>query len=231
MQAHTITQARTIRGVLLGAVLAAALVALSAQAAQAATIHACVKPKSGATRIVSAKTKCHHGEQKLSWNTTGPKGASGVPGAPGAAGSEGKAGTNGVGTDYAASEHETQTIGEVTFLLNKVVPPGSYSVFGKLELAADSNEKGAAVALCAILDTPGTTPGSTGMGIDNAVVNEPLGELKPTQWEYNATVALEGTFTSKVTSTVTLGCGNFGGTLPVSALYDQLQAISVTGIL
>jgi hypothetical protein len=55
---------RTTGLALVAGVSAAAAVA--AGSAQAASIHACVKPKSGTTRIVGAKAKCHHGEQKLS---------------------------------------------------------------------------------------------------------------------------------------------------------------------
>ena len=69
-------------------------------------IHACVKRTSGATRIVSAKAKCRKGEQKLSWNTSGPAGPAGRSGATGA---EGKAGANGTDGAVAGFTESTST--------------------------------------------------------------------------------------------------------------------------
>ena len=87
-----------IRGALVvltaaGALLLGALAA--APQAEAQTIHACVKKKGGAVRIVGAKTKCKKGETKLSWNTTGPAGITGLAGLPGATGATGATGAMG----------------------------------------------------------------------------------------------------------------------------------------
>jgi hypothetical protein len=233
MPASTATDSiRVTAASLAGAVLVALLIAsIGAQAARAATIHACVKPKSGATRIVGAKAKCRHDEKKLTWSTTGPRGATGAPGAAGTGGLEGKAGVDGTGPAYAAREESPHVIETETFIVNKVVPPGSYSVFGKLELVAQSEEHVVASAICVLLDSAGTTPTGTGADVDTSIFEEPLAEVKAKEWIYDGTVALEGTFTSKVTSTVSLACGNFGSKVPVSATDSQLQAISVTGIL
>jgi hypothetical protein len=70
-------------------------------------IKACAKTKSGAIRVVSAKTKkCKTGEHLLVWNAAGVKGATGVAGAGGAAGASGKAGATGAaGTAGAAGRN------------------------------------------------------------------------------------------------------------------------------
>lgn len=63
--------------------------------AEAGTIHACVKKKGGAVRVVGAKTKCKKGENKLSWNTAGPAGPPGLRGLLGATGATGATGAPG----------------------------------------------------------------------------------------------------------------------------------------
>ena len=67
----------------------------TAPPADAATIYACVKKRSGAVRIVSQSAKCKKSELKLSWNTTGRNGANGRSGTNGAQGAAGKEGTRG----------------------------------------------------------------------------------------------------------------------------------------
>lgn len=77
-----------------GSLLLAALAV--APQADAATIYACVKKKSGNARIVSKQAKCKKGETKLSWNTVGPAGKDGLNGASGKEGATGKEGPMGV---------------------------------------------------------------------------------------------------------------------------------------
>jgi hypothetical protein len=77
-----------------GALLLAALAV--APQAEAATIYACVKKKSGSARIVSKKAKCKKGESKLSWNSEGPAGRNGVNGANGSNGKDGAQGKEGI---------------------------------------------------------------------------------------------------------------------------------------
>jgi len=76
-----------------GALLLAALAV--APQADATTIYACVKKKTGAARFVNQRAKCKKGESKLSWNTSGPAGANGVNGLNGANGKDGAAGKEG----------------------------------------------------------------------------------------------------------------------------------------
>jgi hypothetical protein len=66
--------------------------------AEAATVTACVKTKTGDIKIRSgaaAKKKCARGYKKVTWNTVGPKGAAGKTGAAGLAGNAGPAGAVG----------------------------------------------------------------------------------------------------------------------------------------
>jgi hypothetical protein len=76
-----------------GALLTVTFVA--APQADASTIYACVKKKSGGVRIVSNKTKCRKSELKLSWSSSGRSGANGKNGASGPQGSTGKEGAPG----------------------------------------------------------------------------------------------------------------------------------------
>ena len=76
----------------LGALL---LVAITGTApARASTLYACVK-KDGTARILTKRPRCKHGETKLSWNTTGPRGQNGANGTNGVAGKEGSTGKEG----------------------------------------------------------------------------------------------------------------------------------------
>jgi hypothetical protein len=226
-----------VRVMLIGA-LAASLAVLAAQAADAATIRACVKPKSGATRIVGAKAKCRRGEQKLSWNTSGPAGARGVPGAagtPGATGppgNEGKAGSNGAAALYSAfAQGPTSLTGGKT-LLTKVLPPGSYAVFTKTLLVGESEAAGGwAGAFCILGDTPGIASGEEATALDEAAWEAALVEVSPKHISARGTLSLQGALTSKVTSTITFGCGGESSPATVaSAEFSQLQVLSVTSV-
>ena len=198
---------------LAGAVCALALAGLLlAQGAEASVIHACVKRTSGATRIVSAKAKCRKGEQKLSWNTSGPAGPAGRSGATGA---EGKAGAN--GTDGAVAGFTESTSTTVVSLpplkeealLSKVVPPGSYLVFAKAVLLAEAKSALVGSVLCALDDTPGTsfTGGGSGNELDISGWSSPLAEQEGAS-SFNAigTVSLQGAVSSTLTTTLTLAC-------------------------
>ncbi|MCW3056753.1 MAG: Collagen triple helix repeat protein, partial [Solirubrobacterales bacterium] len=79
------------------ATAALALAALpAAPRADAATIYACFKKRTGAFRIVGKRSICRRGERKLSWNLVGPQGPSGPGGATGPPGPNGVNGVNGV---------------------------------------------------------------------------------------------------------------------------------------
>ncbi len=214
----------------LAAALSIPVALAAAQAAQASTIHACVKPKSGATRIVGAKTKCHQGEQKLSWNTSGAQGPAGPTGAPGAAGAEGKPGANGSGIDFVAVKDSVALPKEVgTVVLTKVLPPGAYDFGSKTVLVGVSGTKSFTQVLCEIEDSPGTT------GVGEQTIEDASGsvtqlaELEPGEFLSNDTLVLEGSFSSKATSTLTVVCEN-SGSATVSAAATTLNALNVTAI-
>ncbi|MFI6814606.1 hypothetical protein ACIBG7_19495 [Nonomuraea sp. NPDC050328] len=76
-------------GALVGGILVAGGAAVAASG-PGDTIYGCVG-KSGAVRIVAAKTKCPTGQTKVSWNRQGLQGMEGPPGAPGAQGAKGDA--------------------------------------------------------------------------------------------------------------------------------------------
>jgi hypothetical protein len=69
---------------------------LAASQAQASTIYACVKTKSGTARVFTKKPKCKKGETKISWNAQGAAGKNGTNGTNGTSGTNGTNGTNGV---------------------------------------------------------------------------------------------------------------------------------------
>jgi hypothetical protein len=72
-----------------GALLLAVLA--TAPRANAATIYACYKKRGGTIRIVAAKSRCHHGEVKLAWNSEGAAGRNGSNGRNGKNGVNGSA--------------------------------------------------------------------------------------------------------------------------------------------
>jgi hypothetical protein len=202
--------------------------------AGAATIHACVRPKSGATRIVKAHAKCRRGEQKLTWNTSGPQGERGAPGPGGSPGAEGRAGSSGTGPVYVGTALEPRELkaGE-PLLASKVVPPGIYAVSAKTLLGASSEVEGATTAvLCSLTDTPGTALEGETAELDVGGWEAPLAKLGVKNFGAAATIGLEGTLTSKVTSTVVIACGIVESEAPpVLAESTRIQATAVTAVL
>jgi hypothetical protein len=66
-----------------------------ASQAQATTIYACVKTRSGSVRLVTRTARCRRGEYRLYWNSDGPAGRNGVQGATGPRGATGSRGPTG----------------------------------------------------------------------------------------------------------------------------------------
>lgn len=99
-------------GALLLAVFAAA------PQAEASTLYACVKSKSGTARVFTKKPKCKKGESKISWNTTGPAGKNGANGANGSNGTNGKEGKEGAAGQPQSAVPFNQSI-EPEFLTEK----------------------------------------------------------------------------------------------------------------
>jgi hypothetical protein len=216
------------------AALALIIVAtLSTGTARAATIHACVKPGSGATRIVGAKAKCRHGEQKLSWSSSGPagpKGAAGANGAAGAPGPEGKAGPTGSSALYTALEFESKTLtaGETT-VLTETLPPGSFAVSAKTTIVAEAAKQAFTEGFCELADRPGTTGVGEVEVLDVSAWGGGLGQKGTNEFEADSMLVLQGPLTSEVTSTLFMACFNLE-TPVAEAAITQMQALTVSSI-
>jgi hypothetical protein len=213
------------------ALVAAFVPAAVATQAAAATIHACVKSESGATRIVSAKAKCHKSEHKLSWNTSGPKGPAGANGASGASGAEGKAGANGSGTVFEAVEAETVHLPAhtKTTILSKVLPPGKYALAAKTTLVASSTTKTFTFVVCELEDQPGTEGIGITTTVDATAWASPLGEKGTNEWQADSPLGLEGSLTSSVTTTLSMSCLNVEPQ-PAEAEVSRMHALAVEAI-
>src|SRR6478735_3290281 len=84
-------------GRLLAVLAVACAVLVSASAADAATLTACVNKKTGEMRLrtgKAAKKKCPKGWRKVRWNTKGAAGKQGTPGVNGTNGTNGAPGPN-----------------------------------------------------------------------------------------------------------------------------------------
>lgn len=68
------------------------MLGVASERSDAASVIACVKKKSGATRIVSSSKSCRRGERRVKWNTRGLRGSRGRTGAGGPAGAPGPVG-------------------------------------------------------------------------------------------------------------------------------------------
>lgn len=219
------------RRLLAAVVMALVACTLFASAAGAATIHACVKPKSGATRIVGAKAKCRHGEQKLSWNNEGPRGSAGSGGAQGAPGSAGTNGLNGAGPLFSAvSSKQPHISSDGTVLVSKVLPPGSYMIWAKTDVFETSTKAELENVTCGLTSHPGTTETEEGTLLDESISELELGS-RGGSFGAATTIPLQGAFTASVTSTVLMSCSiDEGATATDTSLVAQLQALGVTSI-
>jgi hypothetical protein len=209
--------------------LLAALAAASQ--ADAATIYACVKKTSGATRIVSRTARCKRGERRLSWSVAGPRGATGATGASGARGASGAAGANGTnGANGAAAgflaRNDTSTpLSGMQVLVSKLLPPGSFVFSAKTYLAAHAAAKSASIVECIALDAPGTTPTTTGEPLDVGAWGDTLEEGLGSGFNAFTTLPLTGGFSASVATTLDVVCG---GSTGVTADFAQLTAIQTS---
>ncbi len=136
------------------------LVPAAASAAGATTIYACVSKKSGAMRVVSAKTKCRHGRAQAVVERGRAGGYSWRGRRPGSPGVAGTNGTNGVGVDYATSKGSNEAVhlasGGEDVVLSKTLPAGSYFVTAQTTLlVAEAKSTAFVVIACGIVDTRG----------------------------------------------------------------------------
>ena len=226
---------RSVARTLAASVVIAGMLTASAAAASG-TIYACVKRTSGATRIVGAKTKCRRGEQKLSWGTgaagkDGVPGLAGVPGAPGAPGAEGKTGADGAAVVFQGDNFPAQPLANesLTTTVSKVVPPGSYAVFSRTVFISEEPTAAFAEAFCELFGQAGTAGTGESTVIDETGWAGPLGEKSKNTFLAQASVSLQGVYTSAVTSTLVLGCAN-DSTPAVTANVSRVDAVGVTRI-
>ncbi|HWJ49744.1 MAG TPA: collagen-like protein [Solirubrobacteraceae bacterium] len=211
---------------------ALALACLStAPVASASTLYACVKSKSGATRIVTRKAKCRHGERKLSWNTAGPTGPAGASGSTGATGAPG---ANGAVAAYTATNNGSVAIVPLKEIvaLTKTVPPGSYSVSAKTVPVAEAAAEGHAELTCGLTDNPGTAYVPETLAIDFAAWISPLVKRASVGYSTATTLSLLSPVTSTVTSTLAIVCGSSEEVagVTIGLVYSQLSAIQVSHI-
>src|SRR5664280_2276064 len=189
-----------------------ALVALAASTLQlgglaiapqsgAATLYACVKKKTGASRFVSARTKCRKDETKLSWNTQG------VPGRNGASGKNGATGKDGASVglvDFSDSPFELPLARQVIATLPNV-PAASYILIAKTQVE----------------DTNATEPVTVHCYLAG---DEAIARLQPTGG--SATLSLVSAATIPFASVFTFEC-NASPTAGVKVAFARLAAIQV----
>jgi hypothetical protein len=218
--------------VILAGVLFALLGGLVPPAARASTIYACVKPRSGATRIVGAKARCRHGEKRMSWSTTGPRepvGAAGAPGAPGGPGAEGKPGVASAYSIFTSESAQVAT-GKESLLIAKTIPPGSYVAFFKTNLVAEAETPGFVEAACLLGYRPGTATTGEATDIDLSAWTAALAPKEAKDFQAISPIAMQAAFTTKVTVTLAAGCLSFAGAVNPHSAYAQLQAVGVSSI-
>jgi hypothetical protein len=201
--------------------------------AAGSTIHACVNPKSGATRIVSAKARCRRGEKRMSWSTTGPQGpagANGAAGAPGSAGAEGKAGAAVAYSAVNTTDMKLPAKAE-NLVIAKPLPPGNYVALAKLAIGAESTTKAVySEVLCGLLYRPGLAISGESKTVDVSAWEAPLAEVSPGHSNAVSTITMQGTFSTTVTVTLAAECQSFEEGVEPATNFDELQAIGVSSI-
>lgn len=204
----------TRRGITLLAAVGALLTVAFAAAPQAdaATIYACVKKKSGTARFVSQKTKCRKSESKLSWNTTGKNGADGKNGANGANGAAGLAGKNGangaIGPSFAFNTNSGADILGFPSVSNQELtvssinlPAGNFTVLGKV--VVNNNAASMVTAHCELI-LGGTTIDS---GFEGIFLGEPPSDRAYLMLAGTGTLSSPGT--ANIVCKVTSISGNY----------------------
>ena len=223
-----IDRRRSTAALLTSGVALIGVLAMTSQAG-AATIRACVKKHPAPLESFTARSKCRHGEQSLSWNTAGPKGSTGAPGAKGSNGANGISGANGAVAGFATTNSTGVAVSkEGNVLVSKLLPPGSYIVSAKAVLGAKSKKSSDLVTIeCAIFDTPGTTPGHEGSPLDLAAWGSPLTKFFTSNYEAITTLPFQTSFSSPVATTIDLVCAGTG-VEEVTALVSALTAVQVS---
>jgi hypothetical protein len=187
-------------------VLAAVVVAVGGGAyalAAGNTIHACAKKSNGALRLAS---RCKHSERGVSWNITGPKGATGATGPKGATGAAGATGPQGpAGTTSVVAGFKDGPVvlpfSTTTYTTEATLnlPGGKWAVFAKATITNVAGT-GATIAHCQLVSSSGDFDDTVLALDDHNVGTAYSGAL-----ELNVNVNLTAAGTAK------LQCRNEGG--------------------
>jgi hypothetical protein len=181
-------------------------------------ITACANKHSGRVRLVSSATRCHHGEQKVSWNqkgVAGQTGAAGKTGATGPTGPTGAAGLNGSSAglnDFNDGPVILSTSGEQTVATMANVPAGNYILTAKAEVSNGATPLFVDCFLRAGGDFDESRAELAASGAAGSVETLPF--------------TLSHVFAA--TGTVTLTCNSFGATANV--LNAKISAVQVQSL-
>jgi hypothetical protein len=173
-------------------------------------IYTCVKKKTGTIRIVTASTKCHKGEAKLSWNAHGQTGANGKSGTNGANGAAGTNGANGAVAGYSTTGAEgveilTGSEEHPVTVASLSLPAGNFIVQGDAYVFLRDEESTAEIlGICGLVDT-----NSVGQGVATQNVGWVETVTRPFFFGYVADVMLPlalAVSSPEHASTVALNC-------------------------
>ncbi len=143
------------------ALVGGAIPAIAAATSSTVTYYACVTNSTGAIKIVGKTTGCKSGSHKISWNNTGPRGATGARGPAGV--------TKGY-IDFSGGADLTNDALTTVGTLN--LPAGNYMINAKVEGELGSSNHGDDVVSCDMDDSNGNTLDTNGVtlipGLDSA---------------------------------------------------------------
>ena len=191
--------------------------------------YACVTPRTGAIKIVSASARCPAGQRKISWNKIGPQGGTGPQGPlgpqgptgpQGAAGSQGPTGPQGppgVVTGYEAYNPLLFNLNSVfSPLATLTLPAGDFLVFAKAVAVYPGS--GSDNVTCQLTEDPGL------IGLDTSVVT-----ITNLTGVAQANVVVTGLASGNDTMYVTLDC--LDGSSQAETYNDAITAIPVGSIV
>ncbi len=210
-----------------------------AQAADAATIYACVKKGSGTARIVSKKAKCRKGESRLTWSSQGPAGKNGLNGGAGKEGPAGKNGTNGTnGTNgangavagYSITQSNLVTLGAGSggeIVLGEEFPAGKYMLSGKADIHAEAGAGGFVDVACELF-----APEEEDELLDLSEFTSPLAELKAGEFAADGTDSMQSAVNFTKTTLVLMGCFEpYSGGVATGIGYASLHAVQLNTLV
>jgi hypothetical protein len=181
-------------------------------------ITACANKHSGRVHLVTSGARCHHGEQKITWNQKGVPGSAGLTGKTGATGPTGSTGTTGATgangasaglNDFNDGPVILSTSGEQTVATMANVPAGNYILTAKAEISNGATPLLVDCFLRAGGDFDESRAQLAAAGSAGSVETLPF--------------TLSHVFAT--TGTVTLSCNSFGATVDI--LNAKISAVQV----